>query len=410
MREEQLCESTSALLALEPEQAFSLSRLGAQLASRRAWWGASRGEDDRDERSVIRVEAAADGRFRVTVHNMIGAIALDGVNIRILPKIPLCHFLHIVLGAGIQPRAGGVAQLEPDESLAELVARWFIADAEVLVRRGLRSEYAERSEELTAVRGQVQLLETAMLIQQGRPVAVCRFDELAPDSPLNRLVKAAAREIAMSAQFSAHIRHRARLIRRRMDGVGDETPSDFQVAIDCLARHYATVVPLAKLVLLGLGIGIQFGDTAGRTFLLRTPELIEGGIRRMIAGALPGVQVEAGRLMLGRTGLSLNPDLVFDRGRAVGDVKYKLLSRSWNRADLYQALAFATAYRTRHALTVGFHNLDVPRPSELVVGDVACRVVAWDARNEVQPKAAQAEFERDLRRWRSERFGADDAT
>lgn len=406
MRQAQLRESTPTLLELTPHQEAALRRLGTQLASSRAWWGESGASETTEERSVIRVERNNDHRFSVTVLNMIGAISIEGLHLHILPKIPLPHFLHIIQRGAIDPRSGGDAQLQNDVSLAELLARWFVAEAEVLMRRGLRSEYLTRTEELSAVRGQVHLLETALLIQQGRPVAVCSFDDLAPDSPLNRLIKGAAREIARNPNLSARVRGRARLIRRSLEGVGNERPDDHQAMVDRLARDYASVVPLAKLVLLGFGVGIQCGDTNGKTFLLRTPELVETGIRKLIARALPETKVESGRLMLGTTRLSMNPDLVFDGGRAVGDVKYKLQDINWNRADLYQSLAFATAYRTRHALLIGFHQGSLPRSQALKVGDVNCHLITWDARAEVPEQVAQDGFISKVRAWHAAHVSA----
>lgn len=402
MREEQLRESATQLVELEPHQASALRRLGVELASSTVWWGAARHSDGSDDRSVIRIEPESAGRYRVTILNMIGAIYLEGVHIRVLPKIPLSHFIHIAQGPLTEPRSGSAAQLQSESSLAELIARWFASEAEILLRRGLRMEYAERTEELNEVRGQLQLLETALMIQQGQPLAQCRFDELAADSPLNRLVKGAAREIARNSLFSEQVRHRARLIWRRMVDVGDETPSDQQLVVDRLSSGYAKVVPLAKMVLRGLGIGLKSGDTSGRTFLLRTPEIVESGIRHVISRALPGTEVAAGRLMIGTTGLSLNPDLVFDRGRSVGDVKYKIFSGTWNRADLYQSIAFATAYRTDSAVLIGFHQRQTPTPNQLKIGDVRCRVISWDANEDVSPLSAQQAFENALRSWHSE--------
>jgi hypothetical protein len=39
--------------------------------------------------------------------------------------------------------------------------------------------------------------------------------------------------------------------------------------------------------------------------------------------------------------VTLNPDLIFG-GVAVGDVKYKMWERDWNRVDLYQAITFVS--------------------------------------------------------------------
>lgn len=187
-----------------------------------------------------------------------------------------------------------------------------------------------------------------------------------------------------------------------MADVGDEAPSDYQLVVDRLSRDYAQVVPLAKIVLNGLGIGLKSGDISGKTFLMRTPEIIETGIRNIITKALPGTEVTAGKLMIGATGLSLNPDLVFDRGQSVGDVKYKVLSSTWNRGDLYQSLAFATAYRTNSALLIGFHQGQIPTPDALQVGGVRCRVIGWDAREETPPALAGSEFEKRIRDWHFE--------
>lgn len=401
MREEQLRESAPQLLELEPHQASALRRLGVELASSTEWWGAARHSDALEDRSVVRIELDSGNRFRVTVLNMIGAISLDGLHISVLPKIPLGHFMHIAQGPLTEPRSGGVARLQSDDTLAELIARWFASEAEALLRRGLRMEYAERTQELHEVRGQLQLLETALMIQQGQPLALCRFDELVADSPLNRLVKSAAREIAKRPHFSKLVRHRSRLVWRRMADVGDEIPSDYQLAVDRLNSDYAKVAPLAKIVLRGLGVGLKTGDTSGKTFLLRTPEIIEIGIRNFIAQALTGTEVRAGKMMIGVTGLSLNPDLVFADGRSVGDVKYKILSGTWNRGDLYQSLAFATAYRAGNALLIGFHRGQIPTPNELQVGDVRCRVIGWDAREETHPSMAESEFKMHVKKWHS---------
>jgi hypothetical protein len=35
-------------------------------------------------------------------------------------------------------------------------------------------------------------------------------------------------------------------------------------------------------------------------------------------------------------------------------VKHKVTDESWNRADLYEVVAFATAFRTNHAALIGF--------------------------------------------------------
>ena len=86
------------------------------------------------------------------------------------------------------------------------------------------------------------------------------------------------------------------------------------------------MVPLALLVLAGCGISSTAGKQVGTAFLIRTPDLIEDGMRNMLSELLPEAAITKRRLILGESGLSMNPDLVFGAGSAVGDVKYRYLS------------------------------------------------------------------------------------
>jgi hypothetical protein len=86
--------------------------------------------------------------------------------------------------------------------------------------------------------------------------------------------------------------------------------------------------------------------------------------------------------------MRLNPDLVFGNV-ATGDVKYKLLTKEWNRSDLYQAVAFATGYRVGQAAVFTFSS-SVPNQTLpcVRVGDVRLRAIAWDCSPETSPAAA----------------------
>ena len=88
--------------------------------------------------------------------------------------------------------------------------------------------------------------------------------------------------------------------------------------------------------------------------------------------------------------MSLNPDLVFDRGRAVADVKYKLHDGTWNRPDLYQATTFATGYRTRRAAILCFDERTAGAPAvDIGIGDVALRTICWPCATHVSPVQAE---------------------
>jgi 5-methylcytosine-specific restriction enzyme subunit McrC len=121
--------------------------------------------------------------------------------------------------------------------------------------------------------------------------------------------------------------------------------------VDRLTHRYSDAVAFAKVLLRGGGIQIAAGEMHGWCFLIRTPDLIEAGIRAVLQGALtPKWSLKKKGRSIAGTGLTLSPDLVFDDGLAIGDVKYKEFDDEWSRADLYQSVAFAAGYegdRTR---------------------------------------------------------------
>jgi 5-methylcytosine-specific restriction enzyme subunit McrC len=96
---------------------------------------------------------------------------------------------------------------------------------------------------------------------------------------------------------------------------------------DRLSQNYVHSVSLARLILDGCGISLSDGKTHGTSFLVRTPELIEDGLRSIIETGLPNIPVKKRRQILGDSGLSINPDIVFGDGLAIADVKYKYFER-----------------------------------------------------------------------------------
>lgn len=411
MREIQLIESKAASLELSPADAEQLRDLGQRLASSGSWWGAQEDGDSADtERSVIKVEAQGSGLYRIVFWNVVGVIRLQGVQLQVAPKIPLDHFLYLIDRSGIAPRtASALVGIDPARQLIEILARWCLAAAEQLLRRGLRQDYKQFEDEESAVRGQLMLCQTALETLRGRPVAICAYEELSDDAPLNRLVKGACQRLAGTTLLATATRARARAIVYRMDGIGPVQPADFQIQVDRITRVYETAVPLAKLVLRGMGASIQLGQQTGTAFLLRTPELIEAGVRGVVAEALKGCSsVTKGRMVLGGTGITMNPDLVFDRGRAVGDVKYRYLSRDWERSTLYQSISFATTYRCRHSVVVGFVARAGERlPPTVTTGDVQTMALGWVASRTQGPLESVRELTESVSRWYAQVCGVD---
>lgn len=188
-----------------------------------------------------------------------------------------------------------------------------------------------------------------------------------------------------------------------MEDVSDLASGDVSVGTDRTTAYYNKPLLLAKHILRSEGRTIKAGASYAKTFLIRTPLMVEEGVRKILKDALSPrfrVKNEAGKKYVVGAPLTLNPDLVFDEGLATGDVKYKLNSGAWNRSDLYQAIAFATGFKTRHGLVVGFRtDPGVSALPALTVGDVQLHYVAWDASGSSSADTAAEQLCGQVRAW-----------
>jgi hypothetical protein len=89
--------------------------------------------------------------------------------------------------------------------------------------------------------------------------------------------------------------------------------------------------------------------------------------------------------------VSVNPDLEIGPPPFTGDVKYKIGDRSWNRQDLAQAVLFAAAYKSPHAVIADFAQMEVLHPS-LKVGDIHVSRLRWAIGDGTDPEESERRF------------------
>jgi 5-methylcytosine-specific restriction enzyme subunit McrC len=400
MRVEYMTETAPRALDLSEEEAAALAAAGKRLAGSREYWGrVVTDADSPAETTVIRCDRLAHGRHRVTVAEAVGIVALSSLQLIVEPKIPPAHFRYLLERSPAFPRLDDQQAAAAESSeLWDLVATWFVAALERLLRRGLVADYEEQHEDLPYMRGTVHAVETANAYYQGRVSFSCLFDEFGLDSPVNRVLRAATATVAAAPVLKLELRRRARHALSRFMDVGELRPGDVDHAPERRSAHYAMGLQLARHVLAATGRTIASGPTPAWTFLIRTPELIEDAVRNILKCELHDViDVKKSGLQLKPSKLTLNPDLVFGR-TAVGDIKYSLLGSDWKRPHLYQAVAFATGYRVSRAGVFGFTSTG-PSPPELQVGPIHLRAFTWLANEAVAPRVAEAKFVDETRTW-----------
>ena len=391
-------ENAPQTFELTEGEAQNLSALGKELASKKTWWGT---KASATVGSVIKIDEQSGGRYRVTFNDVVGVVNVGRFQINVEPKIPPSHFWYIVGHSDLAPRIS-TTKISVDKGLdmVELLARWCVEGAEKLLNFGLRKDYKEEQAELEMLTGQIQVMETIQRIYQGAQVAVCRFEDLTFDAPINRVVKAACQRIARLSLVSDSVRTRARRVVYRMDGVGPLEHADTRVKVDRLTSSYSQVLPLSLLILSGYGISSTYGKTQGLAFLVRTPELIEDGLRSILAEDISSPKITKRKFMLGDSGLSINPDLIFGDDLAIGDVKYKELKNNWNTPDFNQLVTFATGFGSKHALLLGFATDPtsvLPKPVQ--IGDVNTKALAWITDHAVPPESSRRSLVVEVKYW-----------
>jgi 5-methylcytosine-specific restriction endonuclease McrBC regulatory subunit McrC len=399
----ELCvvENEPIILELNAEAAAALRATGQEMASTAIWWG---DRSMRGKGSVIDVQVVGPDRYQVVFRDVVGVIRLEGRQIEVVPKIPVQHFLYLAARGAVGARYAHLdVNVAPSTRLVDVLAAWLVRAAEWLLNRGLRVDYQSYQDELQAAQGEILFCDTTMSLLRGRPVVHCLYDELSDDAPMNRVVKAACIAVAANTVVPATLSARARRAAARFVDVGRLQPNDVRAEVDRVNNSYAQVFPLALLVLQGLGLSSASGRHRGSAFLIRTPELIEAGLRSVMQDALPDTVVTKRRFLLGDTGLSMNPDVVFGHNEAVGDVKYRYLKKDWNRSDLNQVVAFAAAAQCCSALLVGLAtNAAMSLPRDVPVGDIRVRCLAWIADSALGIDENLKRFSGALRNWRQQ--------
>jgi len=387
---------------MDSAQADALNRLGRSLASKSKRHG-SEDDEDTPDRTVIRcTPTSVEGSYSVRVSDAVGVVGVsDQLQIEVQPKIPLRHLIYLMTAAEELPRLDEQdAEVDFGENLLELIARWYVKAAEKLLRRGLIKDYSPRRDFLAAKRGRLDTVRTARAYYSGRIGFECEFDEFDTDTPLNRVVREGASVVVRNLSLSPEIRREALRIRNRMDGVSPMEFGDLRADVDRRAGHYQPALPLAKQLIRAEGRSLRGGQRDTWSFLVRTPEMVEEGLRNILRDGLrPHWGVKRGYVTASGANVSFNPDLEFCGGIAVGDVKHKLQGVDWNRGDLNQIVTFVAAYGCAHGAVFGFREVSQQELPTVGVGHQLIRSIQWPVGPAVSPDEAAKHVIREAAAW-----------
>ena len=397
----ELVESRPTEVVMTEAEAQLITTLGKTLVSRIAWWGEEADDASRPDRTIISCTATPRNTWIVTVSNAIGAFGVDNLTCLVTPKIPMPHLLYILSKSSLIPRMDDSrVHIGAGEALWELLARWFLSKVEQVVASDLLRDYQATHGPLSSVRGQLDSMATAGTFYSGSLDMVCTYDDFTVDNPLNRVLLAGLRALERLARLQTDLRRISRRLSSHFFEVGEVQTSDLRVITDRHSSHYGDALTLAKLIIEGTTFDLSTGIGEAWTFLIRTPEAIESGVRAVLAeGLSPQFTVRKYGTTLRPGTMQVQPDLRFDPIGHVGDVKYKKFGSDWPRGDLYQSVAFAAGCGAQRSCVIAMGVGNSAKLPNVKFGDIEVASILWDAREETEPSEAARQLIADCHAW-----------
>ena len=347
----------------------------------------------RDALPSLTIEPASDtsSAYHLTPGSTVGAIEIGGLSVLVRPKIEIPQLLSLVCYAMSGFRLRREFFDYPDEyALPDVLALSLSSAAARAFSRGLLHGYRNREEALHGVRGRIMFDEQIRRrFGIAAPVEVS-YDEFTDDILANRLVKAATHHLGQLRPRSSQARRALGRTAGILDNVSlvSFPPMDVPgVRLDRLNAHYGEVIALSRLILRHGAYESGRGTVRASGFLMDMNVVFQEFVTTALREALGISDVRSfGERRINSLDDSgrvrLRPDLTWWDGRRcvfVGDVKYKnLTGRPVPNADMYQALAYATALDLRGGLLIYAKDEAEPRTYQVRNSGVRLEVVALD--------------------------------
>ncbi len=318
------------------------------------------------------------GRRAVQVTSYVGVIrAPDGFQIEVLPKVGKA------IGGGDKEARqlliemlrclGGFRHVQTDSAklaatrmpLLEVFIGEFLRAVEHIVKRGLRSDYNARQDNLFALRGKLQLAPHLRQNICRRDRFFSEHDEFSTNRPENRLLQAALRWVLSVTVSQANQQLARELCFVFADvPVSEHIAHDFQrIRMDRGMEHYADGLAWARLILEEASPLTGVGGHRAPSLLFPMEAVFEAFVAKHLARQLERpftLKTQARSFSLVRhqeqEWFRLKPDLLVRESatdRLVLDTKWKLLdsakangSEKYGLAqgDFYQLNAYGQSY------------------------------------------------------------------
>lgn len=311
----------------------------------------------------------------ISIRNYVGLIQLkNGFQLQVLPKITFHEndegntktkkiFLKMLCAMKEFPgRVFNEAALNVDKmNLYELFINMYLQEVRQLVKRGIKSEYIEQTDNVRYYKGKLLVSPHIKTNLAHKERFYVSYEEFHPDRAENRLIKATLlklQKLTASGENSKEIRQL--LMAFEMVNASVNYDKDFsKVVINRNTKNYENLIRWSKVFLKNKSFTTFSGDTTSRALLFPMESVYESYIGKQMKKVMgpEGWDVSCQDkgfylFMEPRPRFALRPDIVMkkDERIIVLDTKWKNIVNNERanygilQADMYQMYAYSKKY------------------------------------------------------------------
>ena len=341
--------------------------------------------------------------WRIKASCYVGTIVTPDVQILITPKVATANLFYLLEASGRPLDVGAaVFDYEQTKDLVPSFATFFARHLETALTRGVPRAYRETQERLAGIRGRVDL--PGQLRLAGLPLpAECQFDDYTADTPLNRILRAAAVRLLRLPGVTISTRQALQRLAAQFDEAGSLSPADLrsEAVFTRLNEHCRPAEHLARMVLGSSSLLDAAGATGAAVFLIDMnkafEEFVASRLTRYLSGHLHVQTQRLGRLDIAGQ-VRIKPDLVFERRPGttvyVADTKYKITDDGLGReSDYYQILAYTSALNIPEGMLIYCQHDGSALPRQVDVRHLGTRLATWAIRLDRTPGHVEQELQ-----------------
>lgn len=304
----------------------------------------------------IAPDPSTAGRWIVNATQYVGAANLDGLELRVTPKVGVYRLFELLCTSirRIEWSDEDAVWAESNDLVAT-IAGAFTRHAERVMQQGLVQGYHQLEESMLGVRGRVAI-GRQLARRPGLPLPIeVTYDDYTVDVIENQLLAGAGRVLLRMPNLPPLLRTRLRRLEYRLIDVtpARPTPHTPDLAWTRLNERYRSATALARLILQNSTLE-ERGDRniSGTAFLVDMNKVFEDivgiGLRDALTGSGSTVELQRPIKLGAESSFGATPDIVIRQGQqvvAVADVKYINSQKGISTSELYQAVTYATHFR-----------------------------------------------------------------